>query len=92
MRNSILCLSLLALAAPSFAGDARFTVTKDGSGYERSLREAGVPVSGGMVWRTAGQSGLPAVATSVVVVREAVKAETATATALLQKGLRPSGT
>jgi len=54
MKKSILCFLALSVAGSAFAGEVsvakRFNTTKDGAGYEASLRQAGIPLSGGMVW------------------------------------------
>lgn len=49
MKNITLCLSILTLASSAFAGDLRNT-TRDSGGYEAALRNAGIPLSGGMAW------------------------------------------
>jgi hypothetical protein len=49
MRKSILCLSALILASAAHAGDLRNT-TRDGAGYEATLRNVGIPQSAGLVW------------------------------------------
>lgn len=54
MKKTILCFLALSVAGSAFAGGVgiakRFNTTKDGAGYEASLRQAGIPLSGGMVW------------------------------------------
>ncbi len=49
MNKSILCASILILASSAYADDLRNT-TRDGAGYEATLRNAGIPQSAGMVW------------------------------------------
>ncbi|HSG22005.1 MAG TPA: hypothetical protein VLA64_03510 [Azonexus sp.] len=60
MNKSIFCLAALILAAPAFAGEPRIHTTRDSGGYEATLRQSGIPLSGGMAWT--GHSQLPGVA------------------------------
>lgn len=53
MRNFTLFISALLLASSAFAADSRFYPTKDGGVYEATLRKAGIPQSGGLVWTVA---------------------------------------
>ena len=52
MSKTILCLTALILATAAHAEEPRFKVhtTRDGGGYEATLRSAGIPQSAGMVW------------------------------------------
>ena len=60
MNKSIFCIAALILAAPAFSDEPRINTTRDSGGYEATLRDSGVPVSGGLAWT--GHSQLPAVA------------------------------
>lgn len=60
MNKSIFCLAALILASPAFSGEPRINTTRDSGGYEASLRQAGVPLSGGLAWSRHGE--LPSVA------------------------------
>ena len=60
MNKSIFCLAALILAAPAFSDELRIHTTRDSGGYEATLRQSGVPLSGGMAWT--GHSQLPGVA------------------------------
>lgn len=60
MNKSIFCLAALILAAPAFSAEPRIHTTRDSGGYEATLRQSGVPLSGGMAWT--GRSQLPGVA------------------------------
>jgi len=60
MNKSIFCLAALILAAPAFSDETRIHTTRDSGGYEATLRQSGVPLSGGMAWT--GHSQLPGVA------------------------------
>ena len=60
MKKSIFCLAALILAAPAFSAEPRIHTTRDSGGYEATLRQSGVPLSGGMAWT--GHSQLPGVA------------------------------
>jgi hypothetical protein len=60
MTKSIFCIAALILAAPAFSAEPRIHSTRDSGGYEATLRESGVPVSGGLAWTNRSQ--LPVVA------------------------------
>ena len=60
MNKSIFCLAALILAAPAFSAEPRIHTTRDSGGYEATLRQSGVPLSGGMAWT--GHTQLPGVA------------------------------
>lgn len=60
MNKSIFCIAALILAAPAFSDETRINTTRDSGGYEATLRESGVPLSGGLAWTNRSQ--LPAVA------------------------------
>lgn len=55
MNKSIFGLAALILASPAFSGEPRISTTRDSGGYEAMLRQAGVPVSGGLAWATHSQ-------------------------------------
>lgn len=65
MNKSIFCLAALILAAPAFSAEPRIHTTRDSGGYEATLRQSGVPLSGGMAWT--GHSQLPGVAATTQV-------------------------
>lgn len=50
MNKSIPCLAALLIAAPTFAGEPRIHTTRDSGGYEATLRQAGIPLAGGLAW------------------------------------------
>ena len=50
MNKSIFCLAALILAAPAFSAEPRIHTTRDSGGYEATLRQSGIPLSGGMAW------------------------------------------
>lgn len=50
MKKTLLCIATLLCASSAFAGERALYTTKDGAGYEASLRKVGIPLSGGMVW------------------------------------------
>lgn len=52
MNKSVFCLAALILSSPAFSGEPRINTTRDSGGYEASLRQAGVPLSGGLAWTT----------------------------------------
>lgn len=56
MNKSIFALAALILAFPAFSDETRINTTRDSGGYEVSLRDAGVPLSGGLAWATHGTS------------------------------------
>ena len=60
MTKSIFCIAALILAAPAFSAEPRIYTTRDSGGYEATLRDSGVPISGGLAWT--GHSQRPAVA------------------------------
>ena len=62
MNKSIFCLAALILAAPAFSAEPRIHTTRDSGGYEATLRQSGIPLSGGMAWT--GHSQLSGVATA----------------------------
>ena len=51
MSKTILCMSAFILSSTVYADDLRNT-TRDGAGYEATLRNVGIPQSAGMVWPT----------------------------------------
>ena len=55
MTKSIFCIAALILAAPAFSAEPRIHSTRDSGGYEATLRESGVPVSGGLAWTNRSQ-------------------------------------
>ena len=55
MTKSIFCIAALILAAPAFADETRINTTRDSGGYEATLRESGVPLSGGLAWTNRSQ-------------------------------------
>lgn len=50
MNKSIFGLAALILASPAFSDESRIHTTRDSGGYEATLRQAGVPLSGGLAW------------------------------------------
>lgn len=50
MNKSILSLAALLIAAPAFSGESRIHTTRDSGGYEATLRQAGIPLAGGLAW------------------------------------------
>lgn len=60
MNKSIFCIAALILAAPAFSDEPRIHTTRDSGSYEATLRQSGIPLSGGMAWT--GRSQLPGVA------------------------------
>ena len=60
MNKSIFCIAALILAAPAFSAEPRINTTRDSGGYEATLRQSGVPLSGGLAWTS--HSELPGVA------------------------------
>jgi hypothetical protein len=63
MNKTILCITALILAAPAFAGEPRINTTRDSGGYESTLRDSGIPLSGGLAWT--GHSQNPGVAAAI---------------------------
>jgi len=63
MNRSIFCIAALILAAPAFAAEPRINTTRDSGGYEATLRQSGVPLSGGLAWT--GHSQFPGVAATI---------------------------
>lgn len=55
MNKSIFCIAALILAAPAFSDETRINTTRDSGGYEVTLRESGVPLSGGLAWTSRSQ-------------------------------------
>jgi len=60
MNKSIFCIAALILAAPAFADETRINTTRDSGSYEATLRQSGVPLSGGLAWT--GHSQFPGAA------------------------------
>lgn len=54
MNKSIFCLAALIVAFPALSDEPRINTTRDSGGYEAALRDAGVPISGGLAWATHG--------------------------------------
>jgi hypothetical protein len=50
MKNTLPWIALTLCISPALAGEKSFNTTKDGAGYEATLRRVGIPQSGGMVW------------------------------------------
>lgn len=50
MNKSTLCLAALLIASPAFSGEPRIHTTRDSGSYESTLRQAGIPLAGGMAW------------------------------------------
>lgn len=63
MNKSIFCLAALILAAPAFSDELRIHTTRDSGGYEATLRQSGIPLSGGMAWT--GHSQIPSSAATI---------------------------
>lgn len=79
MNKSILCLAALLIASPAFSGESRIHTTRDSGGYEATLRQAGIPLAGGMAWsarRTEAATVNPGhpVETISAAIRPAIKA------------------
>jgi len=66
MIKSIFCLAALILAFPAFSDETRINTTRDSGGYEVSLRDAGIPLSGGLAWTTHGTTSGAADAVQLV--------------------------
>lgn len=60
MNKSILGLAALILASPAFSDESRINTTRDSGGYEATLRQANLPLSGGLAW--ANHSQVPGIA------------------------------
>jgi hypothetical protein len=58
MNKTLVTLAALLVAAPAFAGEPRIHSTRDSGSYEATLRDAGVPLAGGLAW--SGHSAAPA--------------------------------
>ncbi|MBK7900612.1 MAG: hypothetical protein KA603_01690 [Azonexus sp.] len=56
MNKSLISLAALLVAAPAFAGEPRIHSTRDSGSYEATLRNAGVPLAGGLAWTGHGAS------------------------------------
>lgn len=69
MKNALLCIAAALCISPVFAGEKSFNTTKDGAGYEATLRRAGIPQSGGMVWPVLGSKPAPAPATTLTLAK-----------------------
>ena len=50
MNKPLLCLAALLIAAPAFSGESRMHTTRDSGSYEATLRQAGIPLAGGLAW------------------------------------------
>jgi hypothetical protein len=50
MNKPLLCLAALLIATPAFAEESRMHTTRDSGSYEASLRQAGIPLAGGLAW------------------------------------------
>lgn len=50
MNKPLLCLAALLIASPAFSGESRMHSTRDSGSYEATLRQAGIPLAGGMAW------------------------------------------
>jgi hypothetical protein len=59
MNKIIIGAATLILASPAFSGEPRINTTRDSGGYEATLRQAGVPLSGGLAWT--GRTHVPGV-------------------------------
>lgn len=71
MTKSILCLTALILAAPAFAGEPRINTTRDSGGYEATLRDSGIPLSGGLAWTGHSQSPVVTATTQQAAIKAA---------------------
>lgn len=60
MNKIIFCVTTLIVAFPAFSGEPRINTTRDSGGYEVTLRQAGIPLSGGLAWT--GHAQAPTVA------------------------------
>jgi hypothetical protein len=63
MNKSIFCIAALILAAPAFSAEPRINTTRDSGGYEATLRQSGVPLSGGLAWTN--RSRFPSAAATI---------------------------
>lgn len=52
MNKALFCAAAIILSSPAFSGESRHNTTRDGGGYEATLRQVGVPLSGGLTWAT----------------------------------------
>ena len=50
MNKPLFCLAALLIASPAFSGESRMHSTRDSGSYEATLRQAGIPLAGGMAW------------------------------------------
>jgi len=50
MNKPLLCLAALLIASPAFSGESRMHSTRDSGSYEATLRQAGIPLAGGLAW------------------------------------------
>lgn len=60
MKSTLLGIAVGLCVSPVFAGEKSFSTTKDGAGYEATLRRVGIPQSGGMVWPVLASKQSPA--------------------------------
>jgi len=50
MNKALLIFSILALSSSAYADGAFTGNSRTGGAYEAALRQAGVPISGGLAW------------------------------------------
>src|SRR5574343_1731305 len=50
MNKPLICLAALLIASPAFSGESRMHSTRDSGSYEATLRQAGIPLAGGLAW------------------------------------------
>lgn len=56
MIKTLACIATIALSTGAIADELRAHSTRDSGSYEVNLRDAGIPISGGLAW-TASRQG-----------------------------------
>lgn len=59
MNKPLLILAALLIASPAFSGESRMHTTRDSGSYEATLRQAGIPLAGGLAWTSRSSAELP---------------------------------
>jgi hypothetical protein len=62
MNKPLLCLAALLIASPAFSGESRMHSTRDSGSYEATLRQAGIPLAGGLAWTAHTSTPAPTLA------------------------------
>lgn len=62
MNKPLICLAALLIASPAFSGESRMHSTRDSGSYEATLRQAGIPLAGGMAWTAHTSTPTPTLA------------------------------